>query len=532
MLTSVTRREDLAGHIVLLTNGAWVETKQLCIFATRVVALRPTVHVTVFTNGALLERAKREVSCELEGRVGAGLIRIIALPADGHKRFTDPEFETAFAAVFDHLLAGERIQCCATGEQHGPLPAPQAIITPKNATLELLQRLRADAGARVKLFAWYARAPSTLFFLHGPAERGGVDDVRAKVLAEAQRTRMSTKEVFEETVLFLDSILVRIPGYEPLYAHEVQPQELGYHGSVGAEWLTMNDMFASCDGVLLVTPECFDPLSIVGARAWMAETGRGTYAVGPLLPTGARAVENALREADRGAEIRDFVSRVLKSHGPLSLLYISLGTQMWPMYPEKMWTFLDVVMDLGIPFIMSLASEHASIPDEVREKVDRYQLGLLSSWCPQQMILNHPVTAWFLSHCGHSSVMESLSAGVPLICWPFVGDGALNAIHLTDTLKCAYELLEVRTGHGLQRIYRTGARTVGTRDAIRAEAIAVLTRAFGEDGQRKRERVRAVKARFAGVWARRGARGADGKGRVRDGESICATEAFLADVGL
>ncbi|KAI0828650.1 UDP-Glycosyltransferase/glycogen phosphorylase [Trametes gibbosa] len=511
MATAIARRGDLEGHIVLLANGAWPDAKQLCIFATRVVTLRTAVHVTVFTNDDLLERAKRDVACELEGKTQVGIIRIIALPADRHKHFVDPEFEAAFATVFRQLIVGERVRCSATGEQHGPLPVPQAIVTPKNATLESLQRLRADAGAgpgaSVKLFAWYARVPSTLFFFHGPAERGGVGDVRAK------------------TVLFLDSILIRIPGYEPMYAHEVQPQELAHHGTLGAEWLTIYDMFASCDGVLLATPECFDPLSIIGTRAWMAETGRGAHAVGPLLSTGTRAVENALCEADRGTEIRDFVSRVLKSHGPLSLLFISFGTWMWPKYPEKLWTFLDVVMDLGIPFILSDASEHANVPDEVRERVDRYQLGLISSWCPQQMILNHPVTAWFLTHCGHNSMMESISAGVPMICWPFIGDGALNAIYLTDTFKCAYELLEVRTGHGLERIYRTGARTVGTPAAIRAEALDVLARAFGEDGARKRERMQGVQARFAEVWTRGGAGG-------HDGESVCATEAFLAGVGL
>ncbi|KAJ2972677.1 hypothetical protein NUW54_g12212 [Trametes sanguinea] len=230
------------------------------------------------------------------------------------------------------------------------------------------------------------------------------------------------------------------------------------------------------------------PLSLIGTRAWMAETGRGAYAVGPIASTGVRAVENELMEADRGPEVRDFVSRILKSRGPKSLLYISFGASMWPKYPEKLWAFLDVVMERRIPFILSHASEFAQIPDDVREKLSWYNLGLLSSWCPQQMILNHPVTGWFLTHCGHCSVMEAISAGVPMICWPFAADGALNAVHLTDTLKCAYELLEVRTGHGLRRVYRTGVRPVGTLDALRSEARAVLEQAFGEDGERRRER--------------------------------------------
>ncbi|KAI0355981.1 UDP-Glycosyltransferase/glycogen phosphorylase [Trametes cingulata] len=509
------------GHIVLLGNGPWADAKQLCIFATRIVKLRP-VYVTIFTTEAFLERARREVSSELaceNGAARANYLRIIALPSERHRHFVDPAFEAAFAKAYRQLLAGEAIQCIATGERFSRLPLPKAIITHKNSTLEALRRLKAESSAPVKLFLWYAHVPSTLFFFHGPAERGGIGDVRAKVQAEAQRRGAPAEEVLEEIVSFLNSTLIRIPGYEPIYSHEVQPQELSNHGTFGMEWLTIYDMFTACDGVLMSTPECYDPLSIIGTRAWMAETGRGAYAVGPIVSGGAQAVENELMEADKGTEIRDFISRIMKSHGPKSLLYISFGSWIWPKYPESLWTFLDVVMDLGIPFILSHASERAEVPAEVRERVRRYQLGMLSSWCPQQMILNHPVTAWFLTHCGHNSVMEAICAGVPMICWPFIGDGALNAIHLTDTLKCAYELLEVRTGHGRERIYRTGARAVGTPAAVRAEALRVLESAFGEDGERKRANVLKTRARFEQAW-----RG--------DGESVRAVEAFVEDLGL
>ncbi|KAI0325168.1 UDP-Glycosyltransferase/glycogen phosphorylase [Cubamyces sp. BRFM 1775] len=535
-----------AGHIVLLANAPWTDTKQLCIFATRVVKLahRP-VSITIFTNEAYWDRARREVSSELAHDASrASNIRIIALPADRHQHFVDHTFEAALEKVYRQLVAGESIRCALTGEEHGPLPIPHAIITPKNSTLEALVRLRAasgvhtnaDARARnVKLLAWCSRVPATLFFFHSPAERGGIGDIRRR------------------TIAFLDSTLIRVPGYEPIYNHEIQPQELNHHGNLGLEWLTINDMFTTCDGVLLSTPECYDALSIIGARAWMAETARGLYAVGPTLSAGAYAVENELMQADRGTEVRDFVSRVLKSHGPRSLLYISLGQWMWPKDPEKMWTLLDVVMELRIPFILSHASGFARIPVEVQEKVDRYQLGLFSSWCPQQMILNHPVTAWFLTHCGQCSVLEAISAGVPMICWPFAGDGALNAIHLTDTLKCAYELLEVRTGHGLGRIYRTGARAAGSPAALRAEARDVLQKAFGGDGARKRENVAKVRERFARVWREpnvgkgkgkgKGKSGGEGEGRwdgplsglepgAEEGQSVREVERFLAEVGL
>ena len=101
--------------------------------------------------------------------------------------------------------------------------------------------------------------------------------------------------------------------------------------------------------------------------------------------------------------------------------------------------------------------------------------------------------------------MEAICAGVPLICWPFLGDQPANAIHLTETLDAGYELLEVRTGHGLRPIYRNGKTPSGTLEAVRAEAEDVLRRAFGEEGKAKRDRLLAVKERLDAAWEEGGA---------------------------
>ncbi|KAF3660940.1 UDP-glycosyltransferase 85A1 [Capsicum annuum] len=59
--------------------------------------------------------------------------------------------------------------------------------------------------------------------------------------------------------------------------------------------------------------------------------------------------------------------------------------------------------------------------------------GMIASWCPQEKVLKHRAIGGFLTHNGWNSVLESVCAGVPVICWPFFAEQQTN---------CRYSCIE------------------------------------------------------------------------------------------
>ncbi|KAF7005795.1 hypothetical protein CFC21_020895 [Triticum aestivum] len=52
---------------------------------------------------------------------------------------------------------------------------------------------------------------------------------------------------------------------------------------------------------------------------------------------------------------------------------------------------------------------------------------LLASWCEQEAVLRHEAVGAFLTHCGWNSMMEGISVGVPMLCWPFFAEQQTNS---------------------------------------------------------------------------------------------------------
>lgn len=166
------------------------------------------------------------------------------------------------------------------------------------------------------------------------------------------------------------------------------------------------------------------------------------YPVGPvhiLSKTGNREVN--LWHVDSGC------MPWLDKQEPRSVVFVSLGslivmskddiTELWHGLVDSGRKFLWVVRQ-GLVTGESVTSMIESSPEELEEGTR--ERGCLVSWAPQKEVLGHPAVGCFLTHSGWNSTVESVVAGVPMICWPSITDQTVNSRFVSEVWKMGVDM--------------------------------------------------------------------------------------------
>ena len=65
---------------------------------------------------------------------------------------------------------------------------------------------------------------------------------------------------------------------------------------------------------------------------------------------------------------------------------------------------------------------------------------VVKTWAPQVGVLRKEAVGGFVTHCGWNSVLEAVSAGVPMVAWPLYSEQHMNRNILVNEMKMAIDL--------------------------------------------------------------------------------------------
>ncbi|KAE9403762.1 UDP-Glycosyltransferase/glycogen phosphorylase, partial [Gymnopus androsaceus JB14] len=253
------------------------------------------------------------------------------------------------------------------------------------------------------------------------------------------------------------------------------------------------------DGVVCVSANAFEPEAVTAVKEWFSSMKKPWYNVGPLSINA-----NAVQVTEEDTLISTFLNRIQGEFGPKSLLYISFGTLCWPEEQDRVWAAIDGLTAKRQPFIFSHPSPFQQFPDEMKKKIADSGIAMEVNWAPQEFILAHPATGWFLTHGGWNSMQEAFMYRVPLIFWPFQADQPYNAMRMSS-LKAGFSLVEVRTGkNGTRKPYDCNELPAFTGASAQAEIEQLIDKLRGQEGLMVRTNFEAIADAMNKTWGLNG----------------------------
>ncbi|KAL6846084.1 hypothetical protein ACP4OV_023532 [Aristida adscensionis] len=228
---------------------------------------------------------------------------------------------------------------------------------------------------------------------------------------------------------------------------------------------------AGSHGIIMNT---FDDLEGRYIEHWNRHIGPKVWPIGPLC---LARKSSSTREAHAKSSWMQWLDE--KAANGRAVLYIALGTL--AAIPEaQLKEVADGLERAEVDFLWAVRPNNVDLGARYEERVAG-RGKVVREWVDQREILHHMCVKGFLSHCGWNSVLESVSAGVPLAAWPIEFEQPINAKLVVD---------ELRVG---VRVYASNG-TVG--GLVKSEEITRVVRElmFGKAGTAMASRVAKIAA--------------------------------------
>jgi hypothetical protein len=228
-----------------------------------------------------------------------------------------------------------------------------------------------------------------------------------------------------------------------------------------------------------------------GALAAVGAQAHDVLPVGPVLPSDDDD-DAGIFKPDDDAKYMEW----LDAKPANSVVYVSFGS-LATMAREHLDELLRGLEETGRPYLCVVRKDNkAALLADAETKVldeDELRNGVVVEWCDQVRVLSHAAVGCFVTHCGWNSVLESVVAGVPMVCVPRMSDQRTNAQLVVREWRVGVRA-QVDDGGVLRapEVRRCIAEVMGNLEAaaevrrMAAEWKRVVTKAMGKGGSSDR----------------------------------------------
>lgn len=217
--------------------------------------------------------------------------------------------------------------------------------------------------------------------------------------------------------------------------------------------------------------------------------GDKVWCIGPLSLCHKDASEKVQR-GDKSSIDKNECLEWLDSKKNGSVIYACLGS-LSRVEPAQLVELALALEASKKPFIWVVRAGHKT--NEIEKWIDeegfvertKERALLIRGWAPQLLVLLHPAIGGFLTHCGWNSILEGVSAGVPLITWPQFHEQFLNE-------KLVVQVLRIGVSVGAQKVVHLGEEEksgVEVKSEDLRKAIEMVMEE-GKEGDERRKRAK------------------------------------------
>ncbi|KAJ3672445.1 hypothetical protein LUZ60_007166 [Juncus effusus] len=365
----------------------------------------------------------------------------------------------------------------------GP-PRMQAILHGNNPKLlEFLSSLSKTESVRAVVLDFFCTValdvtnqlsmPTYIFIAFGTSDLA----VFLHLLHIHETSTLSLKDMGENTNP------IPFPGVPPIPANDMPYMLLDRESEIYKGFIQMLSPLIKGDGFLINSFDSLEPKALVALREGLCLPGHKTppiYCIGPLVNEGQGKEGEERHEALTWLDTQPKESVIFLCFGsmgaftPDQIKKIAIGLEnsgqrfLWVV---KVTDGMNKIFEHKPDFDL-----HTVLPEGFLDRTkDRGMV--VKSWAPQVEILQHESVGGFVTHCGWNSILETIIAGQPMICWPLYAEQSINKTILIEEIKIGV----VMEGYD--------------KEMVEAEEVEKKVRLLMESEERKtiKERVVAVK---------------------------------------